>query len=72
MWFRYLLLIISGPKELEYFLLRIMWRLLLGLELELLVLSMLATRLLTLGEKNTKQQRKEDHKKLLENFSELR
>ena len=72
MLFRYLFLIISGQKELEYFLLRIMWQLHLVLELELLVLSMLATRLLTLGEKSTNQQRKEDHKKLLENFSELR
>ena len=63
LWFRYLLLIISAQKELEYFLLRIMWRLLLALESELLVLSMLATRLLTLGEKGTNQQRKEDHKK---------
>ena len=65
-------MIISGQKELEYFLLRIMWRLLLGLELELLVLSMLATRLLTLEKKTQTSKEKRIIKKLLENFSELR
>ena len=70
MWFRYLLLTISGPKELEYFLLRIMWRLLLGLESELLVLSMSATRLSTLERKLNPA--KKNKRKCLENFSELR
>ena len=51
LWFRYLLLIINGPKEFDYFLLRIMWQLLLGLELGLLVLSMSVTRLSTLERK---------------------
>ena len=58
------------PKEPEYSLLRIMWQLHLVLELELLVLSMSATRLSTLERKLNPA--KKNKRKCLENFSELR